>query len=94
MEGIFDHIIRNKDRLCVTRENQLLLYVKGEGGVRKSRIIYTLKMGFNFLNKRNELMILALTKCATEGMGGSTMHITLSISIHKVKTLCTNISKI
>ncbi len=35
VEGIFDHVIRNKSRLCVIREDQLLLYVRGEGGLEK-----------------------------------------------------------
>lgn len=94
VEGIFDHIIRNKNRFCVTKEDQLLLYVKGEGGVEKSCIIYALKMGFTLLNRRNGLMILALIRCATEGRGGSTVYITLSISTHKAKILYTNISRI
>lgn len=36
VEEIFDHVIQNKDKLCITRKDQLLLYVKGEGRVRKN----------------------------------------------------------
>ncbi len=94
MEGVFDHLIENKDRLCVTREDQLLLYVRGERGVGKSRVIHALEMGFTLLNRRNELMISAPTKCAAGGIRGSMVHTALKISTHKTKSLCTNVSGI
>lgn len=51
-------------------------------------------MGFTLLDKKNELMLLAATGCAAEDIIGSTMHIALSISIHRVKNSCINVSGI
>lgn len=56
MEGILDHVIRNKDKLC---KDQLLIYVKEKREVRKSHVIYALEMGFILVNKKNELIISA-----------------------------------
>lgn len=65
VERILDHVIRKKDRLFVTREDQLLLYVREERGFRKIRVIFTLEIDFTLLNRRNGLMISVLTRCAT-----------------------------
>ena len=94
VEGILDYVIKNKGRLCITRENQLLLYVKGEKGVGKSRVINALKMGFALLDRRNNLVLSAPTGCATEGIGESTVYTALSINTRKTKSLSTNISGI
>ncbi|WP_375449089.1 AAA family ATPase [uncultured Nostoc sp.] len=94
VEGVLDHVIRNKGRLCVTREDQLLLYVRGEGGVGKSRVIHALEMGFTLLDRRNELMLSAPTGYAAEGIGGSTVHTALSISTRNIKSSSTNVSAI
>lgn len=94
IEEIFDHIIQNKDRLYITREDQLLLYVRGERGIGKNCVIYGLEMGFTLLNRRNELIISALIGCAVEDREGSMVHTVLSISTHKTKSLCTNVSRI
>ena len=94
MKKVLDQVIRNKKRLCVTRENQLLLYIRGEVGVGKSCMIYMLEIGFILLDKRNELMLSAPTRCAAEDIRRSTVHIALSISIYNVKSLSTNVSAI
>lgn len=94
VEGVLDHVIQNKSRLCVIREDQLLLYVQGKRGVGKSRVIYELEMGFTLMDRRHELMIFASTGCAAKDIGGSTMYKALSISTCKAKSLCTNVSGI
>ena len=71
-----------------------MLYVRGEGGAKKSYVIHALKMGITLLDKRNELMFSAPTGYAAEGIRGSTVHIALSISTHNVKSLSTNVSAI
>lgn len=69
--------------------------MKKEREIRKSHVIHALEIDFTFLNRRNELMILVVpTRCATEDIKKSTMHITLSISICKAKNLYTNMSRI
>lgn len=94
MEGVFNYIIQNIDRLYVTRENLLLLYVRGEGELGKSRIIHALEIGFTLLKRRNELVISVPTGCVAEGIRRSTMHATLSINIYKTRRSYINISKI
>ncbi len=86
MKGIFDHVIRNKDRLCITRKDQVLLYVRGEEGVRKSHVIHVLEIGSTLLNRRNELMISVPTGCVTKSIGGSMMYTALSISTCRAKS--------
>lgn len=94
VKGILDHVIKNKGRLCITRENQLLLYVRGERDMRKSRVINVLEMGFALLDTRNELVLSAPTGCAAESIGGSIIHTALSINTRKIKSLSINISGI
>ncbi len=94
VEGIFDYVIRNIGRLYVIREDQLLLYVRGEGGVGKIRVIHVLEIGFTLLNRRNELMISAPTRYTAEGIRGSIVHTAFNISTDKAKSLCTNVNGI
>ena len=35
----------------------MLLYIRGEGGVGKSRVVQALELGFNFLGRQAELVI-------------------------------------
>lgn len=92
MEGDFNHEIGNKDKLCIIKEDQLLLYIRGQRRIRKNCVIYALKMEFTLLDKRNELMLSAPTRCAAEGIGRNTVHTALNISIYNVKSLSTNVS--
>ncbi len=39
VEEVLNHAILNKENQCHYRSEQLLLYVRGEGGVRKSRVV-------------------------------------------------------
>lgn len=94
VEGIFNHVIRTKNRLCIKRKDQLLLYMRGERGVKQICVIYALEMGFTLLNRKNELMISVPIGYTTESIRRSTLHIALSISTCKAKTLCTNVSRI
>ncbi len=94
MERIFDHVIQNKGRLYITREDQLLLYVRGEERVEKSCMIYALEMSFTLLNRRNELMISVPTRYVAKSIGRSMVHIALRISTYKAQSLYTNVSGI
>ncbi len=49
IEEVLNHPICNKGNKCLLKSDQLLLYVRGEGGVRKSRIIKAIHLGFSFL---------------------------------------------
>ena len=56
-----------------------MLYVKGERGVGKSRIIKAIQLGFSFLKRRKELLIAALIGTAAANIGSATIHGALSI---------------
>lgn len=94
MKRIFSYVIQNKDRLCVIREDQLLLYVREEKRIGKSCVIYALKTGFTLLNKKNEFMISAPTRYAAEDIRRTTIYIALNINICKAKSLYINVSGI
>lgn len=94
MEEFLDYVIENIEKLCITKEDQFLLYIKTERSVGKNREIHTLEMSFILLNSKNELMLSAPMGCAAEGIKKSTMHISLSISTCNVKCLCTNLNVI
>lgn len=58
--------------------NQMLLYIRVEGGVGKSRVVKAIEMGFGLLHRREELMITAPTGAAASKIGGN-MHVSMSI---------------
>ena len=91
VEEILDHVIQTKGKACLRREDQLLLYIRGEGGVGKSRVVKALELGFALLNRRAELIITAPTGCAAESIGGSTVHTALKINTRRAND---NVSKI
>ena len=79
VEEALNHAILNKRNQCRHRSDQLLLYVRGEGGVGKSRVIKAIYLGFSFLKRQTELLIAAPTGAAAANIGGATIHEALSI---------------
>lgn len=67
--------------------------MKREGEVEKNYVIYTLEIGFTLLNRKNNLMISALTGWAAEDKVESIMYIVLSINACKAKSLCMNVRR-
>lgn len=61
------------------RTQQLLLYVRGEGGVRKSRVVKTIHIGFMFLERQSELLLRVAAGTAIANMSKATVHGALSI---------------
>ena len=80
VERVLSHVIQAKTQPCTSREDQLFLYVRGEGGVGKSQVIKALQLGFLLLKRSHELAILAPTGAAANNIGGSTIHTSLSIN--------------
>lgn len=64
VKDVFDYMIQNKGRFFVIKENQLLLYINGKKEIGKNCLIYALKIGFIFLNKKNKFIILVLIRFA------------------------------
>lgn len=79
VEEVLEHIICTSGQLC-TKKDQMLLYVKSEGGVDKNRIIKALQIRVTLLNKQEELVITVPTRCAAESIGGNTVHTALNIN--------------
>ena len=80
VEEVLDHAIAGKGQPCTCREDQLFLYVKGKGGVGKSRVIKALQLGYSMLERSRELAIIAPTGAAANNIDGSTIHTALSIN--------------
>ncbi len=59
---------------------QLLINIRGEGGVGKSRVMKAIEMGLILLSRKKELRISASTGSAVNGIGGSTVYTALGIN--------------
>ena len=79
IEKVLNHAIFNKKNQCHHRSNQLLLYVKREGGVGKNRIVKAIHLRFSFLKRRKELLIAAPTGAAVVNIGDATIHKALNM---------------
>lgn len=62
------------------KDQQQLIYIKSEGGVRKSRVVKTIKMRFTLLNRKKELVISTPTSSATNSIARNIVHITLGVN--------------
>ena len=74
VEKVLNHAILNEKNQYNHRSEQFLLYVKGKGGIRKSRIVKAIHLRFSFLKKQKELLIIILTTAATANIGGITIY--------------------
>lgn len=54
IKEILDHAIRNKGKMYLDSNQQLLIYVRSKSGVGKSKIVKVIEMGFTLLSKRNK----------------------------------------
>jgi hypothetical protein len=81
VKKILDHAIRQHGKMVVGAEDQMLLYVGGEGGTGKSQIIKAVKLGYELLQWKSELLLLGPTGSAAYNIGGRTIHNALSISL-------------
>lgn len=55
-------------------DQQLLIYIRVEKRVEKSKVIKTIEINFVLLNKRNELVISASISFTLNGIDGSMVH--------------------
>ena len=67
--------------LPLEAEDQMLLAVAGEGGVGKTRVIKAVELGFELLQRKDEVILLAPTGAAAYNIGGRTIHTALSINM-------------
>ena len=80
IEQVLNHVISHKRRIYESRENQLLLYVKNENEVDKSRIVRVLKIEFDLLKRRNEFVLTASIDCAIDNIDENIIHTSLNIA--------------
>ncbi len=80
VKEVLNHVICNKENQYHLRSDQLLLYVRKKGRVRKSKIVKAIHLGFSFLKRQKELLIAALIRAAIANISGATIHKALSIN--------------
>lgn len=71
---IFYQALRHQGKPTVEFQDQLFLYVGGEGGTGKSRVIEAVRLGKTLLQRQNEALVLAPTGNAAKNVQGSTIH--------------------
>jgi ATP-dependent exoDNAse (exonuclease V) alpha subunit len=96
---VFYHALRIQGKSAVEKEEQFLLYVGGEGGTGKSRIIDAVRLGMVLLEREKEILVLAPTGNAAKNVQGSTIHTGLDVAVRghrkqrtsaRVRSLWTN----
>lgn len=63
----------------------MLLYVGGEGGVSKSQVIKGIVTSMNLISRKDEVILIALTRAAANNITSNTYYIFLGISINKTE---------
>lgn len=78
---ILNYTIRNKGKIYLELNQQLLINVRGKDGIGKSEVVKTIKMGFILLSRKNELVISAPIDSVANGIGGYIVHIAIEVNI-------------
>lgn len=55
-------------------DQQLLVYIRGEEGIRKSRVINIIRIDYFLYSKRKEFVISVSTSSTANGIGKNTVH--------------------
>jgi PIF1-like helicase len=78
---VFYHTMRLHERPVVEKEDQFLLYVAGEGGTGKSRVVEAIKVGMELLGREKEVVVTAPTRNSANHIQGNTIHTALDIIV-------------
>ena len=78
---IFYHVMRLQGKPVVENDDQFLLYVAGEGGTGKSRIIEAVRLGMQLMEREEEMLVMAPTGNAANHVQGSTIHTGLDVAV-------------
>ena len=62
-------------------ENQLLIYICGEGGVGNSKIIHAIELGYTLLLQNFDLVITAPISTTVDNIIDSTIYISFAIGV-------------
>lgn len=79
IEKTLNYTIVNTRYQYQDRSDQFLLYVRGKGGVGKSRIVKAIHLEFSFLKRRPKVLIAVLTGVISANIRGATIHEALTI---------------
>jgi Helitron helicase-like domain at N-terminus/PIF1-like helicase len=79
---VFYHVMRLHGRPIVEKEDQFLLYVAGEGGTGKSRVVEAIKLGMELLGREKEVVVTAPTGNSANHIQGNTIHTALDVMVH------------
>jgi len=80
---VLNHAIQQHEHTAVDAQNQMLLYVDGEDETGKFQIIKAIKLGYELLQWKNKVILMALTDVASYNIGERTIHTALCISVKK-----------
>ncbi len=81
VEKVFYSLSKISNFNCDWIKDQLLLYIHGEGGVGKSRIIHAIEMECALLLQNSDLIITTPTGAVANNIGGSTIYTSLAIGV-------------
>jgi hypothetical protein len=79
---VLAHAIQHQGKTAVEAQDQMLLYIAGEGGVGKTRVIKAIELGYELLQRKSEVLLMAPTGAAAYNIGGRTIHNAMSINIY------------
>ena len=82
---VMRHTMYNQATPRPERSDQLLLVVRGEGGVGKSQVIKAIYRAYDVVGKVDQIFITAPTGAAADNISGSTLHTALGIDTRKTK---------
>ena len=67
-----------------SKREQMLLYIRGEGGVSKSQIIKVIVANMDLILYKNKVILIAPTGAATDNISGNTYYTLLGIGLFKI----------
>lgn len=80
VKAILDDVVKNKNKIYLDLDQQLLIYIKNEGKVGKIKVIQTIEIRFTFLGRRKKLEISASTIFVAYSIKKNMVHIALIIN--------------
>lgn len=81
VENVFYNLRNIPNFNCDRIEDQLLLYIRGKGGIGKSRVVYAIELECIFLSRDSDLLITTPIGAATDNISGSTILTSLAIGV-------------
>jgi ATP-dependent exoDNAse (exonuclease V) alpha subunit len=74
-------VLHMPQNLVIDPSKQTLLYIRGEGGIRKTEVIKAFLFSIKLLDKSDQVILSTSTGAAASHIKGSTIHAVLGLSI-------------